>query len=279
MKLVQITDTHIEKPGRKILNRYDTAENLVRAIDVINEMEPLPDLVLHTGDIASHGAPERYALFKEIAAELRMPLRLMTGNHDDRQAMREAFSDTDWLPVADDRFLQYVIDDHPVRIVCCDSQDPGNIPGTLCRDRLAWIEARLDEEPEKPTIVALHHPPFYSGMTGSSSEGLIEGGPELDDLLRRHPQVTRVLAGHAHRAFTTQFGGTIAFVAPTTAFPFGLDTGPDRVLNIVNEPPGIAVHLWLENATPSGPELVSHVLPIGEWDPPITIMQNGEMVV
>lgn len=202
----------------------------------------------------------------------------MPGNHDEREAFKKAFVGTDWLPVSG-KFLHYVIDDYPIRIICCDSVDPGKIPGTLCNERLFWIEGELSKALDRPTILALHHPPFYSGMTGSSSDGLLEGGQKLDYLIRQHPQVKRVIAGHAHRAFTTNFGGTTAFVAPTTAFPFGLDTGQENTLNIVNEPGGIAVHLWLENATPAGPDLISHVLPVGEWGPGITIMKDGKFVV
>ena len=247
---------------------------LSRAIAVINAMQPGPDLVLHTGDIASHGSVPRYEEFRRIASELTAPVAVMPGNHDDRDALREVFAGTSWLPVTGD-FLHYVIDDHDVRIICCDSVIAGEVGGEMCPERLKWLDARLSQAPDRPTIVALHHPPFYTGMTGTTAKGLRRGGGELDVLLRRHHQVVRVLAGHVHRPITARFGGTIAFAGPTTCYPFGLDTGPERVLNAVHEPPAIAVHLWLENASPSGPDLVSHVQPIGDWGPPITLLREG----
>jgi hypothetical protein len=39
------------------------------------------------------------------------------------------------------------------------------------------------------------------------------------------------------------------------------------------------VHLWLEDASPSGAGLVSHVLPVGDWDEPITLLRNGTRVL
>jgi hypothetical protein len=116
-------------------------------------------------------------------------------------------------------------------------------------------------------------------MTGGSEKGLRRGGDELDALLRRHRQVVRVLAGHVHRPITAGFGGTIAFSGPSNCFPFGLDIGAERVLNIVHEPTGIAVHLWLPGASPSGPELVSHVQAIGDWGSPITLFRDGAWLV
>ena len=61
MILVQITDTHIEEPGDLAYGRFDTAANLRNAVAAINRMDPGPDMVLHTGDMAHHGSPERYA--------------------------------------------------------------------------------------------------------------------------------------------------------------------------------------------------------------------------
>ncbi len=278
MILVQMSDTHIDEPGTLVYGHFDTSQALERAVAAINAMEPGPDLILHTGDIASHGSVARYQAFKAITDELVAPMAVIPGNHDDRDALREVLGGSASLP-ATGEFLHFVIDDHAVRIICCDSVIAGETPGEMCAERLAWLDARLSEAPERPTIVALHHPPFYSGMTGSSAKGLARGGGELDALLRRHTQVVRVLAGHAHRPMTTAFGGTIAYAGPTTCYPFDLYTGPERLLNITHEPPAIAVHLWLEDATPAGADLVTHTIPIGDWAPPLTLLKAGVKVL
>ncbi len=278
MILVQISDTHIDEPGALVYGHFDTSWALTKAVEIVNAMDPGPDLVLHTGDIASHGSVPRYQAFKEITTALEAPLAVIPGNHDDRDALRLVFGGTSSLPATGD-FLHYVIEDQAVRIICCDTVIADETPGEMCPERLAWLEARLSETPDRPTIVALHHPPFYSGMTGSSAKGLVRGGAELDVLLRRHGQVVCVLAGHVHRSISTKFGGTIAISGPTTCYPFGLDTGPERLLNISHEPPAIAVHLWLPDATPAGPGLVSHTLPIGDWAPPITLLKAGVRVL
>ncbi|SVE20160.1 uncharacterized protein METZ01_LOCUS473014, partial [marine metagenome] len=60
MFLVQISDTHIDEPDTLVYGHFDTAAALEKAVDAINAMKPGPDLVLHTGDIASHGSLRRY---------------------------------------------------------------------------------------------------------------------------------------------------------------------------------------------------------------------------
>jgi 3',5'-cyclic AMP phosphodiesterase CpdA len=158
MILVQISDTHIHEPGPPLLGRFETSTGLVQAIEVINAMQPLPDLILHTGDIASSGSVPRYEAFRRIASELTAPVVLIPGNHDDRDALRKVFGGTSWLPATGD-FLHHVIDDQEVRIICCDSVIVGKLSGEMCPERLTWLEARLSEAPERPSIVALHHPP------------------------------------------------------------------------------------------------------------------------
>ncbi len=249
MILVQISDTHINEPGQLVYGHHDTAESLRRAIEAINAMTPRPDLVLHTGDIASHGSPERYAYFRDIMRDLQAPWRAIPGNHDDRDALQAACTDTDWMPQGEP-FVHYVEDAFAVRIICCDSVIAGDVPGEFCPERLAWLDAHLAEAPERPTIVAMHHPLFASAMTGASSQGLLRGGAGLADVLRRHPQVQRVVAGHIHRPITSTFGGTVAFAAPTTCYPFGLDMGPERLLRMTGEPPRLPCMCGLRKADP-----------------------------
>lgn len=278
MMVVQITDTHIEPPGDLAYARFDTAAALKRAVDTINAMSPAPDLVLHTGDLAHNGDPRGYRQFLDITEPLCAPLVALPGNHDEREAFRAAFSGHEWMPKTGE-FLHFTIEDFAVRIVCCDSVIPGKAPGGLCPARLNWLREQLEAAPERPTIVALHHPPFASGMTGTTSNGLLEGGAELAELLRNHPQVVRLVAGHSHRAYASAFGGVVAFVAPTTCYPFALETGPERVLSFSAEPAGLAVHLWLEDQGGGEPGLVSHALPLGEWGMPEPLLRNGERVL
>ena len=278
MFLVQITDTHNEAPGDLAYGRFDTAQNLRAAVEAINNMQPAPDLVLHTGDMAHHGSSERYRYFLEIVADLKPPLFAVPGNHDNRGRFREAFKGTDWMP-DDGTFLHYVIEDHDVRVICCDSVLEGRVQGGFCSERLSWIDDQLSAASDKPTIVALHHPPFGSGMSGSTSNGLVEGGSAFAAILRRHSQVVRVIAGHAHRPFTCAFRGTIGYAAPTTCYPFALEMGSEKILSIIDEPPAISVHLWMEDTGVGEPGLVTHTVPIDAWGDPTILLRDGKRVL
>jgi len=159
-------------------------------------------------------------------------------------------------------FVQYVVEDWPVRLIGLDSVLPGKGGGELCGERLAWLDARLSEQPERPTVLFLHHPPFNTGIGHMDAQGFL-GKEAFAAVVRRHPQVERVLCGHMHRAIQVRWAGTIASTAPAPAHQVALDLRDDAPSCFVMEPPGYQLHLWRAD---SG--LVSHTALIGRWDGP-----------
>jgi DNA-binding LacI/PurR family transcriptional regulator len=57
------------------------------------DRSPQPDAVLVTGDLTDDGDPRSYARVRELLAPLAVPVHPIPGNHDDRDALREAFAD------------------------------------------------------------------------------------------------------------------------------------------------------------------------------------------
>jgi len=265
MLIAQITDLHISTPGSVNDRHFRTPEHLARAVTHLNGLTPRPDVVLATGDLVERGEPEEYARLRAILDGLAMPLYLIPGNHDARGPLARAFADRGYLP-QDGGFLHYTVEDWPVRLIGLDTHVPGTPGGRLCAERLAWLDARLGEGREQPTVVFMHHPPFVTGMRAMDAMGL-EGKAELAAVIGRHPQVEQVLCGHVHRPMTRRFAGTVASTCPATAHQLALDLASEPRLAVVMEPPACMLHLWL------GPDegLVSHVSIIGDERPPFTV--------
>ena len=99
MLLCQISDLHVMPKGRLAYDRVDTAALLRRAIAQLNRLDPQPDMVLITGDLADRGEPEAYAHLREILADLRAPFLVIRGNHDHIDAFRSASIDRFWLAI------------------------------------------------------------------------------------------------------------------------------------------------------------------------------------
>ncbi|HYD06337.1 MAG TPA: phosphodiesterase, partial [Reyranella sp.] len=246
--------------GQMLYDRIDTAVYLERAVAHVLKLDPRPDVVIMTGDLVEAGKPEEYARLRRLIAPLPMPVYVIPGNHDAREPLRAAFADQGYLPASG--FLQYAIEDWPVRLIGLDTLVEGKPHGALCEERLSWLAARLDGPP-KPTMLFMHHPPFDCGIETFDKSRLMEGDDRLADLVRRHPHVERATCGHVHRPIQVRWAGTMASIAPSTAHQATLDLHEHSALTMMMEPPAIALHQWRP-----GTGLVTHVSYIGEFDGP-----------
>jgi len=260
MLIVQISDPHVKAQGELLYGRVDTQGFLERAVAHVNGLDPRPDIALVTGDLVDKGTPAEYANLKRLLSKLEIPFYLIPGNHDARDALREAFADHAWLPQAG--FLQYVVDDRPLRLIALDTLVEGKGHGALCRERLDWLEARLGES-DRTTLLFMHHPPFDVGIAALDAARLLEGGDRLERLVRAHGNVERVLCGHVHRPIQVRWAGTMASIAPSTAHQATLDLRDGASLSMTMDPPGVALHLWRP-----GTGLVTHVSYVGSYEGP-----------
>jgi len=260
MIVIQLSDPHILAPGERLYRRFDTAEFLARSVAEINRLDPLPDVAVITGDLVDHGEPAEYEHLRALLSPLAMPVFVIPGNHDAREPLRAAFAADGYLPA--DGFLQFTIEDYPVRLVALDTLIPGEAGGLLCSERLAWLDDALASAPARPVLLMMHHPPFRTGIERMDRAGL-QNSEALAAVVARHPQVQRILCGHLHRAIDRRFAGTVAGTAPSTGAQLRLSLTSDAPLRFMFEPPGYQLHLWRED---SG--LVTHTAVFGEWPDP-----------
>ena len=270
--LAQVTDMHIKAGGKLSYKVVDTEASLARCVRQILALPQVPDAVLFTGDLTDFGKREEYENLARLVAPLTMPVYLMPGNHDDPETMREMFPSHRYLRQRTGK-LDYVIDEFPVRIVALDSTIPQKSPGLLTKAQLAWLDDTLGAGRERPTIVALHHPPFWTGI-GHMDEQPLTNPDDLAAVISRHPQVERVIAGHLHRPIVARFAGTIASTSPSPSHQVALDLADDAASRFVMEPPGFQLHLWRE-----GIGVVSHTAAIGEFAGPYPFYDaSGQLI-
>jgi len=252
MLISQITDLHVgqllEAGGRTI----DTLGGVTRAVAALNALSPRPEAVLVTGDLVAEERRDTYRAVAAALGDLAMPHYVVPGNHDDRALMREAFGAAGYLP-RDGEFLHYTVEDFALRLVALDTQDPGRDGGRLGPARLDWLEERLAAAPERPTLIAMHHPPVTVGMPDFDAIGLT-GREAFGEIVARHPQVLGIACGHVHRDIVAAWCGALVAVTPGTGYQYALRLPPERGFVKVPEPPAIRHFLWREDAG-----LVSHI--------------------
>ena len=236
----QVSDLHI---GAAPKLRGETPEdNLLRAFEALRPFKP--DILLATGDLANDAGAEEYAVLADLLPHAPAPVFLLPGNHDDPDKMRAAFPDHTYFPA--NGHLSYTIDHLPVRIVCVDQTERHKVHGRFTQEHAVWLNETLADAPDKPTLVALHHPPYETNDILFDTIGLLDANI-FKRVIARHPQVKRITSGHHHRLTSGMVAHAAALSAPSTAWAYGsaLRQG-DTPASITPEPPAFLLHTWTE---------------------------------
>ncbi len=260
MIIAQISDMHVQPNAARLFGKIDTNAALERTVDHLNAMQPPIDLLLVTGDIVNDGTASEYAEAARLLGRLGMPVLPIPGNHDSRPALRAAFPQMGFLQ--DGPFIQYAIDEYPVRIVALDTVVEGAPHGALCDRRLHWLETALAAGPERPTVAMMHHPPVHTGIDHMDAMRCIEGAEAFGAIIERNPQVERILCGHLHRPIHLRWRGTVVSTMPGTAHQVSFDLRPGATPTWRYDPPAVQFHVWREDQG-----LISHLDFPGDYGP------------
>ncbi len=214
---------------------------LERAIDHPADTRPCPDLVMVTGDLVDRGKPTEYARLRGLLARLPMPVYVLPGNHDNRDAMRAAFADTGYMPA--DGFLHYTIEDRPLRLIALDTLILGQGRRPAVR-RAHRLDRRPPRRAARPADRAVHASPAVPPRSRiSTASPLRRAGARCRAQalrqcragdLRPHPSRHPGPLRRHHRAMTT----------PSTAHQAILELRPDGPSEFELAPPGFALHHW-----------------------------------
>ena len=92
MKFIHISDFHLVAPGEKLWG-LDPAARLDRCLDDIATWHDDAGFCAITGDLANAGDPAAYGWLAERLSSFPLKCLIIPGNHDEREALAEAFPD------------------------------------------------------------------------------------------------------------------------------------------------------------------------------------------
>jgi Icc-related predicted phosphoesterase len=98
-----------------------------------------------------------------------------------------------------------------------DTLEVGRHSGGFCETRAAWLAARLAEQPERPTLLVLHHPPIETGLSWMTENPDAAWVERLRAIVAGNGNIVGMISGHLHRVVVTQWAGTTLVVCPSTA--------------------------------------------------------------
>jgi Icc protein len=214
MIIAQISDTHLALDTPDANQRI---RDFALTVADINALDPAPDVIVHTGDIVHNGRQDEYAQAVATLAKARAPVYVLGGNRDNRANLCAAFSACGYL-APDSDFIDYAINDYPVRLIALDTLSSGSNKGEFCLERVRRLIDLIDAETTKPIAVFTHHPPFevLVGPERLHFETM-ETVSRLRRALQHSGRVVAVFSGHVHRAATGYVGKISATVVQCIA--------------------------------------------------------------
>jgi 3',5'-cyclic-AMP phosphodiesterase len=243
MLICQLTDLHLRPMGKPANRVVETNIFTERAFRAVMRLRTRPDVVVITGDLTECGLDAEYAnLARLLRKWLPMPVFVIPGNHDRRTSFREGLRHLPGV-IADPHYVQYAVEDYAVRLVMLDTLVPGAGHGELRAEQLEFLDRTLAAAPDKPTIVAMHHPPFVCGIAHMDRINL-RNAPEFATIIARHRQVDRIICGHIHRPIMTRVAHAIASISPSVAHQVEMSLDPHDRGAFVLEPPAFQLHRW-----------------------------------
>ncbi|MDQ6960312.1 MAG: 3',5'-cyclic-AMP phosphodiesterase [Mariprofundaceae bacterium] len=212
LRIIQITDSHLFADPQGMLKGVNTLNSLSAVVRDCRRRYPAPDLVLVTGDASHDGSAASYQQCRGILAGLAAPVMFLPGNHDDVPVMRQEFPNG---RISHERCRQI----KGWNIMVLNTAMHGEEGGFLAVDELVFLDEMLQNWPDCPTLIALHHPPVAVSSRWLDAIGLANA-EEFFDVLDRYSQVQGIIFGHIHQAFGMQRKGVHLIGAPSTCIQF-----------------------------------------------------------
>ena len=239
-RIVQLTDCHLFADPGRALRDTATWPRFIAVLEDVRRGTPPFDLLVLSGDTAHDEHPATYRAVRRELGAWADRARVVPGNHDCRAGLAEAFPDASSGVAGRVTFHERLKDWQTIGL---DTQRPGELPGSLGDEQLAWLDRLLEETP-LPALLFMHHPPV-DVQSPWLDEIKLQDAAELDRLLRRHPHARLVCCGHVHQETASSLAGATVLTTPAVGPQFRprtaqleIDPGPPAYRLIELHPAG-----------------------------------------
>jgi len=216
-----LSDTHLAADRTKLGRGINMADHFTSVSRELRDLPKRPAGVFINGDCAfNSGETGDYALLAEFLKPIRadqLPIHLLLGNHDNRERFWDGFQaeKATKRPLTDKQAI--LLKTPRANWFLLDSLEATlSTPGLLGAAQLEWLGKALDENPDKPALLMIHHNPGISG----GNIGLKDTAA-LFEVIRPRKQVKAYFFGHTHHWEITKDQSGIHLVnLPPVAYLF-----------------------------------------------------------
>jgi len=212
VKLIQFTDLHLGESAGDRVRGIDADRGYLGAIDHAREDLETADGVLITGDLTQDTGEAAYYRVLEVEGYTSAPVRVIPGNHDDPELMRDLFARGRTRMAPELRLGHW-------GTFFVNSSIPGQTHGRVDSASLGQLQELLRRSDMEHLLVVLHHHPVAAGSAWLDGLGLENGGA-LFEVLGNDPRVRGVVWGHVHQEVDTHYRDIRLLATPATCVQF-----------------------------------------------------------
>ena len=217
-RIIQITDPHLFKDTNGELLGINTQASFSQVLSEIQQQQYDYDLVLATGDLVQDNSDEGYLRFRqEVKALNNKMVFWIPGNHDFQPKMFEILKEDSVSA------KKHILLGDKWQILLLDSQVQGVPHGQLEAEELDWLKLKLQEHPERYSLVVLHHHLLSTGSAWLDQHNL-RNANELVEVLAPFKHVKALLYGHIHQQVDSEWLGYQVMATPSTCIQFKADS-------------------------------------------------------
>ncbi len=229
--IAHLSDVHLLAQGVRQYGIVQPEDGLRLALERLGRLDPPPQALVFTGDLADRAQPEAYARLRElvepVATGMGAQVVWVIGNHDERAPYAQGLFGSD-----DDRPQDRAYDVDGLRIIALDTSVPNYHHGDLLPEQLDWLGRQLSTPAEHGTVLAMHHPPIPVPTMEPAAIIELLDQDRLAAVIEG-TDVRQILGGHFHYSSHSTFAGIPVSVASASCYT--TDPAPvDRLISGVD---------------------------------------------
>lgn len=224
-----LTDAHLFSQED---HRYDGM--LEKAVEDVNNLKPAPDFVMYCGDIAQNGLKEQLEKGNRILSKLKMPMKVIQGEHDFYldmgAAWRDMFGAETWS--FDHKGVHFIglnsilVRDFWTSKGLTDKERMGVMeeleshiagPWGVRQQQLDWLKKDVSKLAKETPVVIFTHSPLWDYYPRWNFQ--TEDAPQIRDILSKFDKVMS-FHGHVHQVIVNKIGNLSSIGCLSTSWPW-----------------------------------------------------------
>lgn len=214
VRLLHITDHHLFSNQDDTLLGVNTHDSFNAVLTEIQQSPFRYDVVLATGDLIQDHNEKAYHDFATMVATLEKPVFWLEGNHDSQPEIQQYLAQ-----YAHIHAHKQILLGEKWQLLLLNSQVVGKAYGHLAQAQLDWLASKLAEQPQRYTLVALHHNILPTNSAWLDQHSL-QNSDALAQVLASSTQVKAIMHGHIHQEVDSHWCGYRVLSTPSTCIQF-----------------------------------------------------------